>query len=201
MSKIIDLLVEALAALWYRLDPRHREIVRRNLAFAYGEELSAAERERLAREVFVSYVRFAWEMMILLLAPLSYLKKQVLIYCLMRGWVLSWVHFYRALSATSYFVRVCVLMCKGHHINDGIFSANKSCVHRSVQHSVYLMLVILRRFQAFFDAQAESCSQALIASRSAVSLRPDGLYRQPLVHRLLYVAAGASEPVTIDGGH
>ncbi len=79
MSKIIDLLVEALAALWYRLDPRHREIVRRNLAFAYGEELSAADRERLAREVFVSYVRFAWEMMILLLAPLSYLKKQVLI--------------------------------------------------------------------------------------------------------------------------
>lgn len=75
MSKIGNLL----ALLWYRLDRRHREIVRRNLAFAYGEELSEAERERLARQVFVHHVRFAWEMLILLVAPLSYLKKQVVI--------------------------------------------------------------------------------------------------------------------------
>jgi KDO2-lipid IV(A) lauroyltransferase len=77
MSRIFHALVEALAALWYRLDRRHREIVRRNLAFAYGEELSAAERERLAREVFVHFVRFAWETVELLLAPLSYIKKRV----------------------------------------------------------------------------------------------------------------------------
>jgi len=68
-----------LAALWYRLDRRHREIVRRNLAFAYGTELSAADRERLAREVFVHFVRFAWEMVVLLLAPLSYVKKQMVL--------------------------------------------------------------------------------------------------------------------------
>jgi KDO2-lipid IV(A) lauroyltransferase len=79
MTKILNLFVKALAALWYRLDGRHREIVRRNLAFAYGEELPGEERERLAREVFVSYVRFAWEMVILLLAPLSYVKKQVVL--------------------------------------------------------------------------------------------------------------------------
>jgi KDO2-lipid IV(A) lauroyltransferase len=68
-----------LAALWYRLDRRHREIVRRNLAFAYGEELSPEERERLARGVFRHFVRFGWEMAVLLLAPLSYLKKRVVI--------------------------------------------------------------------------------------------------------------------------
>jgi KDO2-lipid IV(A) lauroyltransferase len=77
MSKIFNGLAGALADLWYRLDRRHREIVRRNLAFAFGEELSASERERLAREVFVHFVRFAWEMVVLLLAPLSYLRKQV----------------------------------------------------------------------------------------------------------------------------
>jgi KDO2-lipid IV(A) lauroyltransferase len=76
---MVNFFVKALAALWYRLDRRHREIVRRNLAFAYGEELPEAERERLARKVFVSYVRFAWEMVVLLLAPLSYVKKRVVI--------------------------------------------------------------------------------------------------------------------------
>jgi KDO2-lipid IV(A) lauroyltransferase len=76
---MVNFFVKALAALWYRLDRRHREIVRRNLIFAYGEELPEAERERLARKVFVSYVRFAWEMVVLLLAPLSYVKKRVVI--------------------------------------------------------------------------------------------------------------------------
>lgn len=79
MPKLGNYLGETLAALWYRLDRRHRETVRRNLAFAYGEELSAADRERLARAVFLSSVRFAWEMVVLLLAPLSYVKKQVVI--------------------------------------------------------------------------------------------------------------------------
>jgi KDO2-lipid IV(A) lauroyltransferase len=77
MPKLLKGLAESLAALWYRLDRRHREIVRRNLAFAYGEELSAAERERLARAVFVHFVRFAWETLVLLVAPLSYIRKQV----------------------------------------------------------------------------------------------------------------------------
>jgi KDO2-lipid IV(A) lauroyltransferase len=77
MSKIFNGIIEALAALWYRLDRRHREIVRRNLSFAYGEELPEKERERLARAVFVHFVRFAWEMAVLLLAPLSYIRKQV----------------------------------------------------------------------------------------------------------------------------
>ncbi len=77
MSRLFHGLVEALAALWYRLDRRHRETVRRNLDFAYGEELSAAERERLARGVFVHFVRFAWETVVLLVAPRSYIRKQV----------------------------------------------------------------------------------------------------------------------------
>ncbi len=77
MSKFFNGIVEALAALWFRLDRRHREIVRRNLAFAYGEELSPEERERLARAVFVHFVRFAWEMVELLLLPLSSIKRRV----------------------------------------------------------------------------------------------------------------------------
>ena len=68
-----------MAALWYRLDKRHREIARRNLAFACGSELSEGERERLARGVFRHFVRFAWEAVELLFAPLSYLKKKVII--------------------------------------------------------------------------------------------------------------------------
>jgi Kdo2-lipid IVA lauroyltransferase/acyltransferase len=74
-----DRAVAGLAALWFRLDRRHREIVRRNLAFAYGPELSPEERERLAREVFRHFARFAWEMVELQFAPLSYLRRQVII--------------------------------------------------------------------------------------------------------------------------
>jgi Kdo2-lipid IVA lauroyltransferase/acyltransferase len=77
MSRIFNGLVEAVAALWFRLDRRHREVVRRNLAFAFGEELSLAQRDRLARAVFVHFVRFAWETVVLLVAPLSYINRQV----------------------------------------------------------------------------------------------------------------------------
>jgi KDO2-lipid IV(A) lauroyltransferase len=73
------MIVTALAEVWYRLDRRHREITRRNLAFAYGPELSPEERERIARGVFRHFVRFAWEMVELLLAPLSHLRKKVVI--------------------------------------------------------------------------------------------------------------------------
>jgi KDO2-lipid IV(A) lauroyltransferase len=66
--------------LWYRLDKRHREIARRNLAFAYGLELSAPEVDRLARAVFANFVRFAWETLELLAAPRAYLKKKVVIW-------------------------------------------------------------------------------------------------------------------------
>jgi KDO2-lipid IV(A) lauroyltransferase len=72
-------LISALASLWYRLDRRHREIVRRNLEFAYGPELSAAERERLARGVFRHFVLFGWEVLELLLAPLSRIRQKVVI--------------------------------------------------------------------------------------------------------------------------
>jgi KDO2-lipid IV(A) lauroyltransferase len=74
-----NFLAAVLGELWYRLDRRHREITLRNLAFAYGAELTPAARERLARQVFRHFVRFAWEMAVLLAAPLSYIKKRVLI--------------------------------------------------------------------------------------------------------------------------
>jgi len=72
-------LISALAFFWYRLDRRHREITRRNLEFAYGPELGPEERERLARAVFRHFVLFGWEVLELLLAPLSRIRKNVVI--------------------------------------------------------------------------------------------------------------------------
>ena len=68
-----------------RLDRRHREITRRNLAFAYGPELSSEEVERIARGVFRHFVRFAWEMMELLMAPPAFLKKRLVVVGLEHG--------------------------------------------------------------------------------------------------------------------
>jgi KDO2-lipid IV(A) lauroyltransferase len=79
MSLCSNWLVRSLAALWYRLDRRHRRITLANLKFAYGDTLDPAARERLAREVFCHFVRFAWEMVELLLAPLSVIKRKVVI--------------------------------------------------------------------------------------------------------------------------
>jgi len=78
-KRLTEWLTKAVAALWYRLDKRHREITRRNLAFAYGSELSEEERQRMTLEVFRHFVRFTWEMAELLVAPLPYLKKKVVI--------------------------------------------------------------------------------------------------------------------------
>jgi len=74
-----DWLVNRIADLWYRLDRRRREITRRNLAFAYGPELSSEEVERIARGVFRHFVRFAWEMVELLMAPPAFLKKRLVV--------------------------------------------------------------------------------------------------------------------------
>jgi KDO2-lipid IV(A) lauroyltransferase len=72
--------LDGLAALWYRLDRRHRKIALRNLAFAYGPELSPEARERLARAVFRHFVRFGWETLVLLVASLSYINRRVVIW-------------------------------------------------------------------------------------------------------------------------
>lgn len=79
MALCSNWLVRSLAALWYRLDQRHRRITLANLKFAYGDTLDPAARERLAREVFCHFVRFAWELVELLLAPLSLIKRKVII--------------------------------------------------------------------------------------------------------------------------
>ncbi len=79
MALCSNWLVRSLAALWYRLDQRHRRITLTNLKFAYGDTLDPAARERLAREVFCHFVRFAWELVELLLAPLSLIKRKVII--------------------------------------------------------------------------------------------------------------------------
>jgi KDO2-lipid IV(A) lauroyltransferase len=79
LPRLRDRLVAGLAALWYRLDKRHREITRRNLAFAYGPQLREEDLDRLARAVFRHFVRFAWETVELLLAPLSYINRRVVI--------------------------------------------------------------------------------------------------------------------------
>ena len=90
MFRCIDRLAGAVAGLWYRLDARHRRITLRNLEFAYGDELTPAARERLAREVFHQFVRFGWETLELLLAPLSHIRQKVII--------LGWEHVDAALA-------------------------------------------------------------------------------------------------------
>jgi len=72
-------LIKGLAGLWYRLDRRHRRITLANLGFAYGPALSPAARERLAREVFCHFVRFGWEILELLVAPLPLIRRKVVI--------------------------------------------------------------------------------------------------------------------------
>jgi KDO2-lipid IV(A) lauroyltransferase len=83
--KFKDRLTAGLADLWYRLDARHRKITLRNLEFAYGSELTAEARERLAREVFRQFILFGWETLELLLAPTSYIRRQVIIWGLENG--------------------------------------------------------------------------------------------------------------------
>jgi KDO2-lipid IV(A) lauroyltransferase len=72
-------LVNCLASLWYRLDRRHRRIALANLKLAYGAAFDPAARDNLARQVFCHFVRFAWEILELLLAPLSVIKRKVII--------------------------------------------------------------------------------------------------------------------------
>jgi len=74
-----DWLGRTLADLWYRLDRRRRRITLANLALAYGDALSPGERERLARQVFSHFVRFGWEILELLLAPLPLIRRNVIV--------------------------------------------------------------------------------------------------------------------------
>jgi Kdo2-lipid IVA lauroyltransferase/acyltransferase len=72
-------LVRSLASVWYRLDRRRRRITLANLEFAYGLALSPRQREDLARRIFCHFVRFAWEMLELLVAPLPVIRRKVVI--------------------------------------------------------------------------------------------------------------------------
>jgi KDO2-lipid IV(A) lauroyltransferase len=74
-----DWLLRSLAKLWYRLDKRHRRITLANLELAYGGALSSEARQRLAQQVFAHFVRFAWEIVELLLAPLPLIRRKVVI--------------------------------------------------------------------------------------------------------------------------
>ena len=78
-NQLKNRLAGVLAELWYRLDARHRRITLRNLEFAYGPELTPEARERLAREVFRQFVLFGFEVLELLLAPLSHIRRKVII--------------------------------------------------------------------------------------------------------------------------
>lgn len=76
---LINRLAGFLAGIWYRLDARHRRIALRNLEFAYGPGLTAETRERLAQQVFRQFVLFGFEILELLLAPLSRIRRRVVI--------------------------------------------------------------------------------------------------------------------------
>jgi KDO2-lipid IV(A) lauroyltransferase len=79
MARCGDWLMRTLATLWYRLDRRHRRITLANLKLAYGAGLDPGARDRLARQVFGHFVRFGWEILELLLAPLPVIRRKVII--------------------------------------------------------------------------------------------------------------------------
>jgi KDO2-lipid IV(A) lauroyltransferase len=79
MASCSNWLVRSLAALWYRLDRKHRRITLSNLEFAYGSSLSPLGRECLARQVFCHFVLFAREILELLLAPPAVIRRKVII--------------------------------------------------------------------------------------------------------------------------
>ncbi len=79
IHRLSDYLVTGLASLWYLLDGRHREVARSNLEFAYGGELSPRARERLGLGVFRHFIRYAGELIELLIFPLFFLKRKVIV--------------------------------------------------------------------------------------------------------------------------
>ncbi len=72
-------MIDGVAGLWYHLDRRHREITRRNLAFALGRELSGEQRERIAQEVFRQFGHFFYECLELLYLPRSEIRRRVVV--------------------------------------------------------------------------------------------------------------------------
>jgi len=56
-------LADALAALVYRIDKRHRQVALDNLGHAFGEELTDAERDRIVRDVYRHFLRTVVEML------------------------------------------------------------------------------------------------------------------------------------------
>lgn len=55
-------LAGVLGALWHRMDSDHRSVALRNLELAYGDELNAADRERICKRVFEHLTRVALEL-------------------------------------------------------------------------------------------------------------------------------------------
>ncbi|RUL86846.1 lysophospholipid acyltransferase family protein [Tautonia sociabilis] len=56
-------LADAIAALVYRIDKRHREVAMENLRLAFGDDYSEAERERIVRGVYRHFLRMVMEML------------------------------------------------------------------------------------------------------------------------------------------
>lgn len=79
MNRLLTRLARLLGNLWFRLDARHRQITLANLNFAFGPALTPAARLALAQEVFAHFARFGWEMLELLLAPLSHIRRRVVV--------------------------------------------------------------------------------------------------------------------------
>jgi len=55
-------LAGVLGALWHRVDSDHRSVALRNLELAYGDELDAADRIRICKEVFEHLTRVVLEL-------------------------------------------------------------------------------------------------------------------------------------------
>jgi Kdo2-lipid IVA lauroyltransferase/acyltransferase len=76
---IPTLITKTLARLWYAFDRRHRLITLRNLEFALGRELTQAQRQQLAPEVFHHFIKLFFEALSMLFLPLPQLQQKVIV--------------------------------------------------------------------------------------------------------------------------
>jgi KDO2-lipid IV(A) lauroyltransferase len=70
-------ITKTLARLWYAFDRRHRLITLKNLEFALGRELTQAQRQQLAPEVFHHFIKLFFESLAMLFLPLPQLRQKV----------------------------------------------------------------------------------------------------------------------------
>ena len=56
---MLDPFLNFIAFLFYKFDAKHTKIIRANLNFAYANELTAAQTERIIKDTYQNFAKFA----------------------------------------------------------------------------------------------------------------------------------------------